>query len=247
MKKIILSSMAAIVAAGSANAGGLYISPKISWNHTRIDESRIEKAWNAKNGAWSEFSGNKNESWSGHGNKLTPKIAIGYDFNLDKYGIFSLEAEYGKTSNHFNPSDAGTDFTGSIPNDTDTRIFAYDESTISLNAKYGYKIHNVIPFITVGIGYTTIDSENNFRSGTYWWDTTAQTENVSWNIGAGVEVPVGEKVALTLSYLYTDLGNVEYSNWMYHEKGTANGIERHFDSNVDLAKHEVMAGVKISF
>lgn len=247
MKKIILSSLAAAIVIGNANADGLYVSPKVSWNHTRISESRTEKAWNNANGNWAEFANNKHESWDGHGNKLTPKIAIGYDFDLNKYGIFSLETEYSHTRNHFNPACDGQDFEGNTPNDTDSRIFAYDESTISLNAKYGYKISKFIPFITAGIGYTTIDSENNFRSGTYWWDTTDQAENVSWNIGAGVEIPVSDKVSFTLSYLYTDLGNVEYSNWMYHEKGNTNGIERHFDSDVDLEKHEVIAGVKIQF
>lgn len=58
---------------------------------------------------------------------------------------------------------------------------------------------------------------------------------------------VAHNVALSMEYKYTDLGNVKYSNWMFHEKGTANGIESHFDSSVDLYKHEILMGVKVSF
>ena len=45
MKKIALSSILAVFAATSANAG-FYITPKIGWNQVHMDESRIEKAWN---------------------------------------------------------------------------------------------------------------------------------------------------------------------------------------------------------
>lgn len=246
MKKIILSSLVAVTAATTANAG-VYISPKVSWNWVSVDESRTEKKWNGTD--WAYSANNKHESWSDRDNKLSPKIAVGYDFDMEKYGILSIEAEYGKTSNHFNPLNGYVDESGSTPNDTDTRTFTYRESTLSLNAKYGYEIYNVIPFVTAGIGYTVIDSENNFRSGKFWWDTTDQEKNLSWNVGAGIEVPVAEKISLTLSYLYTNLGDVKYSNWMYgvYANGAQTGIKNHFDSDVDLEKHEVVAGVKIQF
>lgn len=247
MKKIIVSSMVAIMAASAANANGFYISPRIAWSQMRVDESRVEKKPVA--GVWSEFAGNKHESWSDHDYTLTPKFAVGYDYNADKYGVFGLEVEYGKTSNHFDPTHSGADFDGETPNDSDSRDFKYTESTLSLNATYGYDFKYVIPFVSAGIGYTTIDSENNFRSGTYWWETRDSERNVSWNIGAGVEVPVVENVSMTLAYRYTDLGNVKYTNRMYHENAQANnnGIERNFDSDVDLQKHEVIAGVKMQF
>ena len=243
MKKIALSSILAVFAATSANAG-FYITPKIGWNQVHMDESRIEKAWNGK--IWANDK--KHETWTGYDDKISPKFAVGYDYATEKYGIFGLEAEYGTTSNEFKPLDGAMAENGDIPNDSDFRSYKYDESTISLNAKYGYDVYRgVPPFVTVGVGYTMIYSVNNFRSGTYWWDTTDQEHNTSWNIGGGVLVPVANNVALSLEYKYTDLGNVKYSNWMYHEKGNTNGIERHFDSSVDLYKHEVLMGVKISF
>jgi len=246
MKKIALSAMLTVIAASSANAG-LYITPKISWNQVHIDESRNELK--VINGNWATFDGAKSESWSGYDDKLAPKIAVGYDFATEKYGIFAIEAEYGATSNEFKPLDAMIDGDGNTPNDSDSRNYKYEESTLSLNAKYGYSVYGITPFVSAGIGYTIIDSTNNFRSGTYWWDTTDQERNISWNIGGGVLVPVAHNVALSLEYKYTDLGNVKYSNWMYHENARAgnNGIERHFDSSVDLYKHEVLMGLKVSF
>jgi opacity protein-like surface antigen len=245
MKKIIISSLVAVFAVSAANAEGFYISPKLSANSTNVKEARVEKK--VVGGEWAEFAGNKSEKWDDKGTQITPKFAVGYDFDLKDAGILSVEAEYGETENYFNPMNGKYDLDGNTPNDTDTRNFTYGDKTISLNVKYGYKIESIIPYITAGVGYSVIDSQNNFRSGTYWWDTKAQDKNLSWNIGAGVEVPVAEKVSLTLSYLYTDLGSVDYSNWMYHETGSANGIERHFDSKVDLSKHEFLAGVKIAF
>lgn len=247
MKKTILTSAMAVFAVTSANAG-FYITPKVGWNQVHIDESRNELK--VVNGKWATFDGAKAESWDGNDDAISPKVALGYDFATEKYGIFGLEVEYGETSNEFKPLDSMADEAGATPNDSDIRTYRYDESTLSLNAKYGYDVYRgITPFVTTGIGYTTIDSTNNFRSGTYWWDTTDQEHNTSWNIGGGVLLPVSNNVAFSLEYKYTDLGNVKYSNWMFHENARANnnGIERHFDSSVDLYKHEVLAGVKVSF
>lgn len=247
MKKLLLTSVMALSVASVAHADGFYISPRVAWSQMRVDEARIEKKPIA--GAWSEFAGNKRESWSGRESKLAPKFAVGYDHDAKEYGIFGLELEYGKTSNHFDPTHNGVDFDGASPNDSDSRDFKYGESTLSLNAKYGYDLKYVIPFVSAGIGYTTIDSENNFRSGTYWWETRDSERNVSWNIGAGIELRATDQVSFSLSYRYTDLGSVKYTNRMYHEnaKTNSNGIERNFDSDVDLHKHEIIGGVKFMF
>lgn len=251
MKQIALSAILAVVAVSSAHAG-VYITPKISWNQTHIDESRNE--FTVVNGNWVHLATNKSESWTGYDDKISPKFAVGYEWSTEKYGVFGIEAEYGATSNEFKPSNDMMTEEGKTPNQTDLRTYKYDENTLSLNAKYGYDVYQgITPFITAGAGYTIIDSTNNFRSGTYWWDTTDQEKNISWNIGAGVLVPITHNVSLSLEYKYTDLGNVKYSNWMYHEKfdakqsKTQNWIESHFDSSVDLYKHEVLMGVKVSF
>lgn len=244
-KKLIVTAVLGGLVSTGAMADGFYIAPKLSLNRTSVEESRAETK--VIGGVWSEFAGNKNESWDGDKSQVSPKIAFGYEFNLDKYGMLSIEAEYGASKNYFNGVGADYDLDGNTPNDSDTRNFTYNEKTISLNATYAYKIYNVIPFVTAGVGYSTIESQNNFRSGTYWWETTDQEKNISWNIGAGIEIPVTDTVSVSLAYMYTDLGNVEYSNAMYHNKGTAEGIERRFDSSVDLSKQEITAGLKIRF
>ncbi|MDR0727077.1 MAG: outer membrane beta-barrel protein [Rickettsiales bacterium] len=244
-KKLVLTALIGGFVSTGAMADGFYIAPKLSLNTTSVDESRVETK--VISGAWSEFTGNKQESWDGKKTQLSPKFSAGYQFDLQKYGLLSIEAEYGATKNHFNAANAMYDFAGATPNDSDTRDFAYNEKTISLNAIYGYQVKNVIPYVTAGIGYSTIESENNFRSGAYWWETRDQESNISWNIGAGVEVPVIDTVSLTFAYMYTDLGNVKYSNNMYHNKGTTEGIKRRFNSKVDLSKQEITAGLKIKF
>ena len=72
---------------------------------------------------------------------------------------------------------------------------------------------------------------------------------MSWNIGVGVEVPLTDNVAFNVAYKYTDLGSVEYTNGMFYDNHTAGqgGMTRVFDSDVDLDKHEIIAGVKLSF
>lgn len=246
MKKTLLTSLAVVMAAANANAAGLYVSPKLSWNTLVADETRAEKKFDGKQ--WSDFADARSESWHDKDGRINPKFAVGYDFDAEKYGVFGVELEYGQSEHRFDIADALVDFEGETPNDSgDVRHMTYSDSTIMLNAKYGYDICGVTPYVFAGIGYTTIDSENSFRSGTYWWDTRATQHNFAWNIGAGVEVPVAKNIALTIAYNYTSLGTVDYSNWLGHEKAGANGVEAHFDSSVDLVKHELTTGLKIMF
>ncbi|MDE6481471.1 MAG: outer membrane beta-barrel protein [Alphaproteobacteria bacterium] len=246
MKKILCGSVFALVATG-AMADGFYISPRVAYGITSADESRVEHA--AVDGVWSEFDGNKHESWDDKNREFAPQMAVGYDFDMGKAGIFAIEAMYTSVDNFFKLTGTGADEEGNMPNDSDARNVSYDEQTIGLNAKYGYKVYGVVPFVTAGVGYTTIDYTNNFRSGTYWWETTGVEHNMSWNLGAGIEVPVTEKVSLSLAYTYTDLGSVKYSNSMFHNdaKNKREGVERVFKSDVDLDKHEFIAGVKFTF
>ena len=67
---------------------------------------------------------------------------------------------------------------------------------------------------------------------------------MSWNVGVGIEVPVTDNVAFNIAYKYTDLGSVEYTNGMFYDNHTAGqgGMTRVFDSDVDLYKHEIIAG-----
>lgn len=106
-KKIILTGLICGFVSSAAMADGIYISPKISVNTLSVDEVRVEHA--AVNGVWSEFTGNKHESWSGDKTNVNPKFAIGYDFDLNQYGIVSVEAEYGATKNYFNGVGLGAD------------------------------------------------------------------------------------------------------------------------------------------
>lgn len=246
MKKVLCGSMFALVATG-AMANGFYINPQVAYSITSVSESRVEKS--AQNGAWAEFAKSKHESWADKGHQFSPKIAVGYEFDMDKAGILSIEAEYGEVDNFFNAVGFDMDESGNKPNDTDVRNFTYDERTLGLNLKYGYKVYKFIPYVTAGIGYTTIESENNFRSGRYFWETPATTENMSWNVGVGVEVPLTDNVAFNVAYKYTDLGSVEYTNGMFYDNHAADqgGITSVFDSDVDLDKHEIIAGVKLTF
>lgn len=246
MKKVLCGSVFALVATG-AMADGFYISPKVAYSITEVKESRVEHA--AIDGAWSVFDDNKHESWQDKNREFAPRFTVGYDLDMGRAGVFGIEAGYGAVDNMFNIVGTGMDEAGNSPNDSDARRTSYDEQTISLNAKYGYKVRGIMPFVTAGLGYTTIDYTNEFRSGTYWWNTSGSEHNMSWNIGVGIEVPVTEKVSFNLAYMYTDLGNVKYSNSMFHNdaKNTREGVERVFKSDVDLDKHEVVAGVKFVF
>ena len=99
MKKVLCGSMFALVATG-AMANGFYINPQVAYSITSVEESRVEKS--AQNGSWAEFVNNKHESWADNGHQFSPKIAVGYEFDMDKVGILSVEAEYGEVDNFFN-------------------------------------------------------------------------------------------------------------------------------------------------
>jgi len=247
MKKFIITSTAVMaLAVGSAHAG-FYITPQVSYSMTSINENRTETK--VINTAWAPFAGNKIETWDNMGHKITPKIAVGFDYETRRWGTFGLASQYGAIKNSFNCFTPDHDFKDRHPNDTDTRDFSYDEKTLSLNATYGYRIKYIIPFVTAGIGYTTINSESNFRSGRYFWSTRDQENTTSWNIGAGLEIPVTKYISATLMYMYTDLGHVKYNNPMYFDNnaGATEHIDRVFKSDTELTKQEIVAGIKISF
>ena len=246
MKKVLCGSVFALIATG-AMADGFYISPKVAYNITSVKESRVEHM--PIDGVWSAFDGNKHESWQNKNRQFVPQLAVGYDFDMGVAGILGIEAGYSAADNFFKITGIGMDEAGDRPNDTDVRRTSYDEQTIALNAKYGYKVYGVVPFVTAGLGYTTIEYTNDFRSGTYWWETKGAEHNLSWNVGFGIDVPVTEKVSFSLAYMYTDLGNVKYSNSMFHNdaKKAQEGFDRVFKSDVDLNKHEIVAGIKLAF
>lgn len=246
MKKVLCGSALALIATG-AMADGFYISPKVAYNITSVKESRVEHT--VVNGVWAETVRSKHETWQDKNHELAPRFGVGYDFNMNKFGILGIEAEYGYADNFFKASGTGAAFDGSIPNDSDFRRVSYNENTFALNAKYGYELYGVVPFVTAGLGYTTIDYTNDFRSGRYWWETKGTEHNLSWNVGAGLEVPVTEKVSFSFTYKYTDLGNVKYSNSMFFNNAIKNqeGVVSVFKSDVDLNKHEVVAGIKMAF
>ena len=121
MKKILCGSMFALVATG-AMANGFYINPQVAYSITSVSESRVEKS--AQNGSWAEFVNNKHESWADKGHQFSPKIAVGYEFDMDKAGILSIEAEYGEVDNFFNAVGFDMAENGDMPNDTDVRNFS---------------------------------------------------------------------------------------------------------------------------
>lgn len=246
MKKVLCGSIFTLIVTG-AMADGFYISPKAAYNITSAKEARVEHT--VANGAWVETARSKHEKWQDKNREFTPKFAVGYDFDMKEFGVLGIEAEYGAVENFFKASGIDVAFNGDKPNDSDLRRMSYDEKTFSLNAKYGYDVYGVLPFVTAGLGYTTIDYTNDFRSGRYWWETKGAEHNLSWNIGLGVEVPVTEKVSFSLAYKYTDLGNVKYSNSMFYNNAAQNqeGVVSVFKSDVDLNKHEIVAGIKLAF
>ena len=76
--------------------------------------------------------------------------------------------------------------------------------------------HWIIPFLTAGIGVSRISAsyhDTPVASSGLSGGGISLPSNINWNmafaLGAGVKVPVSQKVQLSLSYLYTDLGPIQ--------------------------------------
>jgi len=83
--------------------------------------------------------------------------------------------------------------------------------------RLGYAFDNLLPYVTGGIAYGSVDSD--IKTDEPGWNVS--DTNVGWTVGGGLEMAFYEHFTGRVEYLYVDLGDTE-STGQYDFSASAN-------------------------
>ena len=259
MKKIILTSVAAIFATTAAQAltisPQLYISNKVSYSFIQQTDGTmtdplirgIEYMTDADAGTF--------------GNKL----AVGVAFPIEASGTIRGELEWGIWAKAKLKNDAkksvGYNGDGSInwittdPEDLSKGTTETSISTYFFNAYYDIDTGTWLSlYVGGGAGFATIDTDAKFRL--FWgYDYNADPDfytinkggsasNFGWNVAAGFIFTLTDNIAIDLGYRYVNLGEITTTT-QYGEVGFIPAGEAY--NKASLAMHDVSLGLRYTF
>ena len=101
-----------------------------------------------------------------------------------------------------------------------------------------------VPYLTGGIGYSRLfpgRATETSSGGAVAVFNGRASNNFAWNVGAGSKVKLADNVALDLTYRYTTLGRVKFSDSVEGPYGTTAG------KPTMLRTHEITLGLVYSF
>jgi opacity protein-like surface antigen len=90
--------------------------------------------------------------------------------------------------------------------------------TAMLNGYYDFVNDTIFtPYVTVGLGFSKVNSEENFRNGSVQVNKKSSTNSFAWNTGIGSRVSISKDVDLDFAYKFVSLGKtlnnkVAYAN-----------------------------------
>lgn len=127
-----------------------------------------------------------------------------------------------------------------------------DLSSSSLFANLNYDVAKVqvqnttiVPYIGVGIGFAVNelgDVTEVAPGGTVVWQGDTKT-NFAWQIGAGVGIPLTDKLTFDAGYRYVDLGSFQSGTQLI--SGATGNLQKKVKG--DFAAHEVLVGLRYAF
>lgn len=84
-------------------------------------------------------------------------------------------------------------------------IFKIDQQwEASLRGRVGYAVGGVLPYATAGLSYGSFKTQYSQVSLPF---LTRESQDFGWTLGAGIDVPLDDRLALVVEYRYTDYGN----------------------------------------
>ena len=226
---------------------GIYIAPKISYNHVVMDKLRMDSSVDESLEP-ARFSKGKNDDTFGLA------LAIGYDF--DKRGVpVRAELEYsylGRAS--------GSASSVVVDNEYLHQVMSYkqkmDIQTVFLNAYFDINTGTPFtPYVGAGIGFALIDVEKaSATNSAYFIDDdflysesvaagSKSHTNFAWNIGAGIGWDITPEITLDLGYRYMMLGEAK-SKWR-DASGRGDYFIRTKVDDVNI--HQVQFAVRYTF
>ena len=209
MKKMILTSSAAVLWAFSANATSIeyYAGTGVSYVDSGI---KIPAPLGLNE--WSTTNNTTNNALS---------VIVGADVKIKSAEslLFRVEGEY-KTYKQamFEDLTDGNPLTFN-PWITSGNNYIIDNDTLFLNAVFGWKTGMKFnPFVVAGVGVNQYNGQHTWFSGNFGGKTELYTGySFAWSIGAGLEFDVSEKLAMNLTYKYVDLGKQKYTAHLFND------------------------------
>lgn len=152
-------------------------------------------------------------------------VAVGYDFGV-RGAVFGVEAEYLDSTGEAEGTESidGTEFLGRIETGRD----------LYLGGRVGFTV-TPTTLLYAKAGYTNLSIESAFTSDTdnVDFDTTVD----GYRLGAGVEQMLGRNVYAKAEYRYSNYNGLQFDDDLFGDESL----------DIDLDRHQVMAGVGVRF
>jgi outer membrane immunogenic protein len=189
---------------------GFYVGGNVGYGWGRSDLDTVldpTSSWQIEPTAF------KNEFIALSNRRLTPQgvvggLQAGYNWQAGA-AVFGIEAD-------INGSDIGqrSIFTG--PNPPTVRTFnesIRNDWFATFRGRAGYAANTTLFYITGGLAVGDVKGSWDLSSTNGYMKTASANETrVGWTVGAGVEHAFTPNWTVKLEYLYTDLGNINYTS-----------------------------------
>ncbi|MGU3495373.1 outer membrane protein [Xanthobacteraceae bacterium A53D] len=154
---------------------------------------------------------------------------LGYNFQFANNFVLGLETDIQWTNIEGEVSTLG--FDGSAVNmSTSLDYFG------TVRARAGYAFDRFLPYVTGGFAYGKTKTDITTIDATDLYVGNGSSTKTGWTVGAGVEYAFANNWTFKTEYLYVDLGNSNYNNFL---TGEAIDVENKF--------HTVRAGINYKF
>ncbi len=239
MKKIILSSLTAMVCASAASATTItpYAGINLGYERATFNDLVVKTIWD----------GETEKSHMGNimGNGFTMGVAGGFAYRATD--IIGLRAELEYMYSHNNNMDLDytetyteEDESGDILEMTKTeRHTFFDADTHALMVNLYADFHNstaFTPYISAGLGYSWTDLQQDTNDEQ---NLQIKDSGLAWQIGAGVAYSMTDTLSLDLGYRFVKLVTIEDS------ESYADGDMDKFE--ITPMMHQVRLGARYTF
>lgn len=250
LKRILLSSAALALLAGSASAADLSTrmpvkavvmpAPAFSWtgfyiggnaglgvgdfksNSTLVDDS-VAYPFSSSLTASGAFVGGQ----LGYNYQFVNNVVLGIETDLQWSNV------EGKWRSGF---PVGNFFPGNLENKASLDYFG------TIRARLGYAFDRVLPYVTGGAAYGKIKADQTSLVDSLFagegYANSNSTTNWGWTIGAGVEYAMTNNWTLKVEYLYMDLGDLNR---------TIVGDNASLSNSTSFELHTLKAGINYKF
>jgi outer membrane immunogenic protein len=158
-------------------------------------------------------------------------VGVGYDFDLGSV-VAGVEAEYADSSGKQGADETldGINFSSRVATGRD----------IYVGGRLGFRATpRTLVYVKGGYTNTSIEAGYETSGDAYEFDTNAD----GWRLGAGIEQMFGPNMYGKLEYRYSNYNNLDFS-----DDFDLDGFDaENFDTDIDLDRHQVMAGLGFRF